>query len=283
MLRQALGHARAGDDAQRLRDAVQAQEHDRRRVGDDRRLLDDRLVDAVEVQRLGHGLRGRVQHLLGAGAARLALEQLGALERQRGEVREDLGDAQLLLAQPRARRGGRQGEHAERAPARGAHRAGDERRRPVPGPGGLGGRRVEVLAQARAQRLAARPVRDVAEQQRAPALDRRLGHAAAVGVVGPVEHRLQRRADRGRLEPGGRGADVAALPVDDLKRAAVDVEEHADLHEDLLERAAQPGLGARRMLDPRLRPGLAHEVTIAPDTEAVDGGRHPHRTSVLSV
>ncbi len=114
---------------------------------------------------------------------RLALQQLGALERERREAREDLRHAQVLLAQRRPRRARRQRQHAERAPARGAHRTGDERRRAIPLPRRPRGRRAELGAQPRAQRTGALPARHVGDQDRLAALDRGLRDAAALGVV----------------------------------------------------------------------------------------------------
>ena len=96
------------------------------------------------------------------------------------------------------------------------------------------------VAQSRAQRSGALPVLHVGDEDRLAALDGGLRHAAASGVVGALEHRLHRGAQLGRLEPRRRGEDVPALEVDRLKGAAVDVEQHADLREDLLERVAQP-------------------------------------------
>ncbi len=199
-----------------------------------------------------------------AARSRLALEQLGALERERGEPGEDLGDAQLLGTQRRARRRGGHREHAERAAERGLHRTGDERRDAIPRPRRLGGRLVELLAQPRAQGAGAPAQRlDVADQQRLAALDRRLRDAAAGDVVGAVEDGLHGRADLRRLEPGRRRADVPALPVDRLKGAAVDVEQHAHLRQDLLERVAQPDRGRGRVLDAGLCARAAHPLTIA--------------------
>ena len=63
------------------------------------RLLDDRRVDGVELERGAHGAGRLVELALLAPAALLAVEQLGALEGEGREAGEDLHEAQLLGAE----------------------------------------------------------------------------------------------------------------------------------------------------------------------------------------
>ena len=143
---EALADVAAGDVAQLALAGVVAGQQHGRGAGQLGRLLDDRAVDGVEVDRGGHRLQRAVEQPLLAPQTRLALEQLRALERQRGEPREHLDRAQVLGVERSQRRVGGDRQHAERAAAGGAHRRGDERGGRVEVPRQLGELVVEVLA-----------------------------------------------------------------------------------------------------------------------------------------
>ena len=160
---EAGAHQALGDAAARRRRAarparVVARQQHLRGARQLRRLLDDRGVDGLEVDRGGDRPQRPVDQALLAAQAGLALEQLGALERQRGEAREHLDRAQVLGVERAQRRVGGDREHAERAPAGRPDRARDERGGAVEVPRELGQRRVEVLVQPRPQPLGARPL-----------------------------------------------------------------------------------------------------------------------------
>ena len=111
---------------------------------------------------------------------------------------------------------------------------------------------VEALEQAVVQADGARPVLDPLDPHGAAGLDRRLGHARALGLVGAVEHRHERVADGVGGEPRRGGPDVRVRRVDDQEGHAGDVEQPPHLGDDLLERPPQPGLRPRGVLDAAL-------------------------------
>ena len=108
-----LGDADAGDVAQLGRAGVVArQQHASSRRDSSAACSTIARVDGLEVDRGGDRLQRAVEQALLAPQARLALEQLGALERQRREPREHLDRAQVLGGQRAAAAGWR------RSPAR---------------------------------------------------------------------------------------------------------------------------------------------------------------------
>ena len=232
----------AGDVAELARGGVVARQQHAGGAGQLARLLDDRAVDRVEVDRGGDRLQRAVEQPLLAAQAGLALEQLGALEGQRGEPGEDLDRAQVLGAERPQRRVGGDREDAERAPAGGAHRRGDEGGGRIELPREVRERLVEVVRQPLAQALGAGPVGDARDQHGGAGLDRRLGDAAALGVVGTGEQRVERARGVLAREPGGGGADRGAILVDGHEGHAGDVEQRADLCDQLLERVMEPTL-----------------------------------------
>jgi hypothetical protein len=238
------------DGAQVRRGGLVAPQRDPARADELARLLDDRRVDLVELERDAHGPDRLVELALLASAALLALEQLGPLEGQRGEVGEDLHESQLLGAERALRRTGGDREHPERPARGGAHRAGDERRAAIPVPGAPGGLGLELLFEALAQGGRALPLLEVVQEQRLAALDRRLGDARALAIVRAPEDGRHRLARLVAGEPGGGGADQTGLEVDDLERAAAYVEQAPDLSDDLLERVPQPRRRLRHRRDP---------------------------------
>ena len=118
-----VGEADRRDGAQVGRRGLVAPQGDLARADELARLLDDRRVDGVELERGAHGAGRLVELALLAPAALLAVEQLGALEGERREVGEDLDQAQLL------RRRAGAGARARRSRARRAC----ARRRCAPG------------------------------------------------------------------------------------------------------------------------------------------------------
>ena len=137
-------------------------------------------------------------------------------------------------------------------PSARADRARDVRRALVPRPRPCGRLGAELVVQALVQPFGAGPVRDGVDQQRAAALDRRLRDAAAVRVVRAGEHRVERLARLVVGEPRRRRADLAALPVDDLERAAAHAQQFTDAGEDLVQRLLQPRLRGDGVLVPAL-------------------------------
>jgi hypothetical protein len=116
--------------------------------------------------------------------------------------------------------------------------------------------RVELLLQALAQALGALPVLKAADEQRVAPFDRRLGHAGAHAVVASLEHGRHRGAHGVGREPRGGRPDHALVEVDHLEGATADVEEPADLLEDLFERVPEPDRGLHDR-DPIRRATLA--------------------------
>ena len=100
-------HAAPRDEAQLALARVVARQQHLRRARQLRRLLDDRGVDVLEVDRGGDRPQRPVDEPLLTAQAGLALEQLGALERERGEAREHLDRAQVLCGRARAAAGWR--------------------------------------------------------------------------------------------------------------------------------------------------------------------------------
>ena len=94
--RQLLGEAAAGDPAQVALAGVVAGQQHLGRARQLARLLDDRGVDGLEVDRGRDRAQRPVDEALLPAQAGLALEQLGAFERQRGQPREHLDRAQVL-------------------------------------------------------------------------------------------------------------------------------------------------------------------------------------------
>ena len=72
------------------------------------------------------------------------------------------------------------------------------------------------------------------------------------GSYGRVEHRVERLARLLVGEPRRRRADQAALPVDDLERAAGHAQQSPDAGEDLVQRLLQPRLRGDGVLVPAL-------------------------------
>ena len=158
-----LGEADRRHRAQVGRRRLVAAQRDLARADELARLLDDRRVDGVELERGAHGADRLVELALLAPAALLAVEQLRALERERREVGEDLDHAQVLGAE-RALRARARRSRARRACARPAVRTGQEmndelRYQSQATPGDLG---LELVLEALAQRGRALPVLEAA-------------------------------------------------------------------------------------------------------------------------
>ena len=105
--------------------------------------------------------------------------------------------------------------------------------------------RLNRALQAVAQPGRGGPLADARDQHRGAGLDRRLGDTPALRVVGPVEQRGERARGVVAGEPRGGGPDLGAVLVDGHERHAGDVQQHADLRDQLLERVVEPALRQR--------------------------------------
>ena len=221
-----VGEADRRDGAQVGRRGLVAPQGDLARADELARLLDDRRVDGVELERGAHGAHRLVDLALLAPAAFLAFQQLGPFEGQGGEVGEDLHQAQLLRAERALGRAGGDREHSEGSPARGAHRAGDERRGAIPVPGAPGGLGLELLLEALAQRGRALPLLEAAQEQRLPRSiaasvtpgRSRSYRRSRTGVIASRASSLANQAAAGRITPASKSTTWKAQPLTSSRR-----------------------------------------------------------------
>ena len=206
--RLARGEVHARGRAQLAGARVQARQQRLRGARHAARVLDDAAVDLVELERARHRLGGALEAQLLARAARLRLEQLGALERQRGEVGQH-------LTVRRSRRG-------ERVAA-----GSSEATMSTPSARPVSARTGHAITEAppvgppdRARRAPARAPRRRRRAGRARPPRRRRAEAAAAGRV-----RAPPRPDRaggGRAAGGGSAERVAQASGRRTSRPALD-------------------------------------------------------------
>ena len=216
-------------------------------------MLDGAAVDLVELERAGHPLDRALEPRLAACAPSLRLQQLGALERQAGEVAQHLDRAQLGAPVRPSRRQGRDHEHAERAAVGGLDGARDDRRTAVGLPHARAAPLAERLHRGRPD-LGGRLPRVHARQHQRPVGRERVLHEARPARRGPHFDAL---AELGRGEPVGQGLHAAALGVDRQERHAVGSQQRAQVLDHVRERGVEPPAARGQSRGPhRVRRGV---------------------------